>query len=71
MQSIQTWYGSEFTDSLMTKGARVEAAKGNETALMVYVGLATGVRERLAAAETNGWPRFNGSMSKQRPGSRL
>jgi len=51
MQSIQTWYGSEFTDSLITKGARVEAAKGNETALMVYVGLATGVRERLAAAE--------------------
>ena len=52
MQSIRSWYGSEFSDSLMTKGTGVEAAKGNETALMVYVGLATGVRERLAAAES-------------------
>jgi hypothetical protein len=51
MQSIRSWYGSEEADSLTAKVAGVEAAKENETKLVVYVGLVTGAREREEAAK--------------------
>ena len=50
MQSIRSWYGSESAESLMTKATGVASAKENEVMLMVYVGLATGDRNREQAA---------------------
>jgi len=61
---------SEEADSLIAKVAGVEAAKENETKLVVYVGLVTGAREREEAAKNERIAKINNNVSRKKQGSK-